>query len=194
MRYLLIALFLISCGDESEIIYPEQLPPPIPPTVVYEPPQTRQEPPTQTPRGPTHQDCVNVAKRQYPWIRFQEGSGTNAFTQIIGYRRAVITMGYQLKQSVDAEQYCLILNHEISHAERGMNELVADYYGMQKLRYMLQRTRGRYDDRNLDRIAMKQYRWLSKRPPSRTHPHPRKRLRVMRKAIKRQKMNKSDYY
>ena len=190
MKYLLLTIFLVSCGSDESRVITEQLPPPIPP--VY-----RQDPIPTVPVENRHdrvkkltiEDCLNQARRQYPWIRIQEGPVPNAMTQILGYRRAIVTMGYHLKQTVDASQFCLILGHELSHATHSLDELKADFYAVHKLRSMLRYARGDYRNRNLDRIIYRQYRWLKNKPRTRTHPSPDRRLRAMRKALKR-----ADYY
>ena len=191
-----VLLFLNACGsDKSEVVYQEPpIPRPIPPIYRNEPPtpppQKEIEPPQITP-----DQCLADARRKYPWFTIREGNVPNAMTNLIGYRRAVITMGYQLRSSLDGEQWCAILNHELGHAVRNStNEVIADYYSMIYLRQMLMNRRYRYDNRRMDRIALKQYRWLSRKPRSSTHPHPSKRLRIMRKAINRQKLTRADYY
>ena len=191
MKYLLLALFLMSCGeDENEVIYQQPLPPPIPPI-------TRHEAAPQQDSGPpqiTVDQCLLDARLKYPWVTIREGYSQNAHTQFLGYRRVIITMGTHLRRTIDSEQWCAILNHELGHAVRNTrNEIIADYYSMIYLRQMLMRRRYIHHERRMDRIARKQHRWLRSKPRSHTHPHPDKRLRIMRKAIKRQKLTRSDY-
>lgn len=193
--FLWVLIFLlVGCGkDKSEVVYQE---PPIPPPI---PPVYRHEPPTQSEKIEhpqiTPDQCLADARRKYPWFSIREGNVPNAMTNLIGYRRAVITMGYHLRRTIDGEQWCAILNHELGHAVRNStNEVIADYYSMIYLRQMLMHRRYRHDNRRMDRIAMKQYRWLLRKPRSSTHPHPSKRLRVMRKAINKQKLTRADYY
>jgi len=200
MKYFLIVLFLISCGEDESKIVEVQLPPPIPPITKYEPlpppvpaPQPTPEPDTAPPQI-TYDQCLNDAKRQYPWIRFQYGNVPNAMTQFFGYRNVVITLSYNLRREVDAEQFCLIINHEVGHAvNNNGDELAADWASVYYMRQMLQRRRYINTNQRMNRVVMKQYRWLRNKPQSPNHPTPRKRLRAMKKSVNRQKLNRSDY-
>jgi hypothetical protein len=128
----------------------------------------------------------------YPHIVFREVYGDNARTELIGPGRYMISMGTQLKQTVDADQYALILNHEISHTlsyVRG-SEVLADYYSIYRMRLMNRRLTDRY----LDKVARRNARWLGRKPRSREHPAPSKRLRIYRKAIRREKLSRMDHY
>ncbi len=204
LKLLMLCMVVVSCGDEkSEIQYRDQIPPPIPPITKYEPlpPPAPVPVPVPTPAplpapdtGPTKDECLMKARQQYPNVSIIEGNVANAETRMSPYQRTQVIMGFQLRFSIDDEQWCLILQHELSHTTHGRNELVADYQAIMKLRILYQQMSRRYDDRRLDRVAMKQYRWLARRPPSSTHPAPQRRLQVMRKAVKRQRMTQYDYY
>ena len=193
MKYLLLALFLISCGDdESRVITSEQIPP-IPPIVRREP-LPPINPDTKVSKKPSHDEYFYQAKLRYPHIQFAWIYGNNAKTEMIGYRRYRVSMGIDLKRTVDAEQFALILNHEVQHCFSGNSEVKADFGSIARLRYMLRYSRQRYDNQYLDRIAYRNYRWLRTKPRGRRHPSPEKRLRIYRKAIRKQKLKRSDYY
>jgi hypothetical protein len=220
VKYLLIALFLISCGDEkSEIVTQQPMPPPIPPIVRHEPlptpPPTNQETDnTDDPSGPynpepepvpapTHDQYLNMARQKYPHIFFREVPGFNAMTQRIGHNRWMISMGAGLKYIMDSEQYLLIVAHEVSHTYSGASEVLADYNSISRARRMMQAARRRTDNRKMTRVARRNTRWLQRRtqqrrsqgmPPSRTHPTPRKRYKIYQKAIKRQKLKRADHF
>jgi len=193
MKFLVLfsLFFVVSCGseildrrDQPQIDLP-QLPPPIPPIYRQEPNRPPVNPPQQpqTPLDPepayTQADYdrhLQAARRQYPQIIIQEDMSSNA-RATVRYGRYYVIMGRGLRSTLPPDSYALVLHHEISHIlNRGRrqlsNEVLADWYGMQRLRYSLMKMRKRHDKRRLKTIARRNTRMLKRKRGKRYAAHP----------------------